>query len=212
MASRILELKRQYGEEQARILNEVATLGERSRQVGVSLTTGAREQLGDANYTQLRAAARAAWVSERRDEMKTKYIELDLERVAAIDEALRVAEQELAPRDVTTESVLMATRMSEQELINSMDTAAGLGEAGVETIKLCLSVARQKEDYDMAIAHALKHLPELEDAYADVLLAAEEPELNDPGDKFEMLADRAPTKQDILGAPQSDINAYGQMR
>ena len=208
---KVLELKQHYGEEQARIINQVAELGYRANQIENNLASGAQKKLGDANTQLFRAAEQAAWAEERREEFKTEYIRLDAERTAAIEEARLAAEAELAPRDVSPEAVLLAVEKSEQALIDAMDAAATLGEAGTETIKLCLAMARQKEDYDMAIAHALQLVPELEDAYEDVLLASQAPDLG-PEDSFEMFADQAPSKESLLVTPQPDINVYDQMR
>jgi hypothetical protein len=78
-----------------------------------------------------------------------------------------------------------------------------------------LSAARRKDGYDLAIAHALELLPDLRDAYDDVLLAAEELDPNDePGEKWEMFAADSPSPADILGmsGPQHDLNIYSRMR
>ncbi len=132
----------------------------------------------------------------------------------AIDEALQAAERELAPQDVTTESVLLATKMKEEELIDSMDAAAGLGDVGVETIKLCLAMARKKENFDLAIDHALALLPDLRDAYDDTILAAQEPDPNDePGEKFDTYAADSPSPADILWTGGiHDMNLTAKMR
>jgi hypothetical protein len=104
----------------------------------------------------------------------------------------------------------MAASKSEQELIDSMDAAASLGEAGEETIKLCLAMARQKNDYDMAIAHALQLMPELEEAFEDVLLASQEPDLG-PEESFELFAAPAPSAAILISGPQSDINLSARL-
>lgn len=212
MASRVLELKKHYGEEQARIINEIATLAAQAGQRTMSMDAGTKEALGQEDYSRVLAAEQAAWAQLRREELKERYVGLDLERTAAIEEARLEAERELSPQDVGAEAVLLASRMSEQELIDSMDAARTLGAAGEETIKLCFAMARQKEDYDLAIQHALGIMPELEGAYEDIVLASSEPDLG-PEDTFEMFADPAPTKQDILiSGPQQDINIYPRMR
>ncbi len=212
MASKVLELKQHYGEEQARIINEIATLAAQAGQVEMPMNAGTREALGQEDYSRVLAAEQAAWAQLRREELKEQYIGLDLERTAAIEEARLEAERELSPRDVSAEAVLLATSKSEQELIDSMDAARTLGEVGEETIKLCFAMARQKENYELAIQHALGIMPELGDAYEDIVLASSEPELG-PEDTFEMFADPAPTKQDLLiSGPQQDINTYPRMR
>src|SRR5215208_2315133 len=121
--SRILELKQEYGDQQARILNEVATLGYRAKQIETNLDTGTQKQLGNADTMRLRAAEQAAWAEERREELKAEYVRLDAERTAAVEEARIAAEAELAPESVSAESVLLASKMSEQELIDAMDAA-----------------------------------------------------------------------------------------
>jgi hypothetical protein len=212
MAGKVLELKKQYGEEQARIVNEIATLAAQAGQRTMPMDAGTREALGREDYSRVLAAEQAAWAQLRREELKERYVGLDLERTAAIEEARLEAERELSPQDVSAEAVLMATSKSEQELIDSMDAARTLGVAGEETIKLCFAMARQKEDYELAIQHALTIMPELEGAYEDIILASQEPELG-PEDTFEMFADPAPSKHDLLiSGPQLDINLYPQMR
>lgn len=215
MASKILELKRQYGEEMTALLNESFTLRASAQHHEGQMTPELEEKLGANEANRLRASEASLWADAEMDKLRTKYDELELELRAAIDEALQAAERELAPQDVTTESVLMTTRMSEQELIDAMDSAAGLGDVGVETIKLCLAMARRKEEYELAIAHALELLPDLKDAYDDVLLAAEEPDVNDePSEGFDQFAAASPTPADILGmsGPQHEQNLYGRMR
>lgn len=51
----------------------------------------------------------------------------------------------------------------------------------------------------------------VESFYAELAQAESVPEL-EPGDRFEIFAQAAPTKQDLLGAPQADISTYGQLR
>lgn len=213
MASKILELKRQYGEEMTRLLNESFDIRASAQYHEGQMHPSLEEKLGPNEANRLRASEASLWADAEMEKVRTKYDALELELRAAIDEARIAAEEELAPQDVSTEAVLMTTKMSEQDMIDSMDAAAGLGDVGVETIKLCLAMARKKEEYEMAIAHALELLPDLKDAHDDILLAAEEPDVNDePGEKWEMFAADSPTPQDILGAPQSYINIYGRMR
>ncbi len=212
MAGKVLELKKYYGEEQARIVNEIATLAAQAGQRTMPMDAGTKEALGREDYNMLIAAEQASWAQMRREELKERYVGLDLERTAAIEEARLEAERELSPQDVSAEAVLMAASKTEQELIDTMDAARTLGAAGEETIKLCFAMARQKEDYELAIQHALVVMPELEGAYEDIILASQEPELG-PEDTFEMFADPAPSKNDLLiSGPQLDINTFPRMR
>ncbi len=199
MASKVLELKQQYGEELTRLLNESFEIRASAQHYEGQFSSAVAERLAPQELDRIRAAQSAEWADAQMDRVRTKYVELELELRVAIDEALLAAEQELAPTDVSTESVLLATRMSESEIMESMGAASGLGDVGVETIKLLLSAARRKENFDLAIAHALELLPDLRDAYDDTLLAAEEPDPNDePGEKWEMFAADSPSAEDIL--------------
>jgi hypothetical protein len=215
MASKVLQLKEEYGEEMTRLLNESFEIRASAQHFEGSMSPEVTNRLGKQENDRVRAAEAANWADTEMDKLRTKYDSLELELRAAIEEALIAAERELAPQDVSTEAVLLTTKMSEQELIDSMDAAAGLGDVGVETIKLCLAMARKKENFELAIVHALELLPDLKDAYDDVLLAAEEPDVNDdPGEGFDQFAAASPTPADILGmsGPQHDMNTYGRMR
>lgn len=215
MASKILELKQNYGEQLTRLLNESFEIRAAAQHHEGQFSKELEERMGPQEADKVRAAEASMWSAEQMDRVRTKYVELELELRTAIDEANLAAEQELAPRNVTTEAVLLTSKMSEQELIDSMDAASGLGDVGVETVKLCLAMARKKDGFDLAIAHGLELLPDLRDAYDDVLLAAEELDVNDgPGEKWEMFAADAPTPQDILGmsGPQHDMNLTAKMR
>ncbi len=215
MASKVLKLKQDYGSELTRLLNLSFETRASAQHYEGSMSRELEERLGPQESDRVRAAEAANWADDQMDKIRTKYIELELELRVAIDEALQAAERELAPQDVTTEAVLLATKMNEEELIDSMDAAAGLGDVGVETVKLCLAMARRKENFDMAIVHALELLPDLKDSYDDVLLAAEELDPNDePGEKWEMFAADSPSPADILGmsGPQHDMNTYSRMR
>ncbi len=199
MASKVLELKRQYGEEMTRLLNESFEIRASAQEHEGQFSKEVADRMGPQEADRVRAAEAANWADAQMDKIRSKYVELELELRTAIDEALLLAEQELAPRDVSTEAVLMTTRMSEEELIAAMDSASGLGPVGVETVKLCLAMARKKDGFDLAIDHALALLPDLRDAYDDVVLAAQEPDVNDePGEKFDIYAADSPSPEDIL--------------
>ncbi len=215
MASKVLKLKQDYGSELTRLLNLSFETRASAQHYEGAMSRELEERLGPQESDRVRAAEAANWADTEMDKLRTKYDSLELELRVAIDEALQAAEQELAPTDISTEAVLLTTKMSEQDLIDSMDAASGLGEVGVQTIKLLLSAARRKDGYDLAIAHALELLPDLRDAYDDVLLAAEELDPNDePGEKWEMFAADSPSPADILGmsGPQHDLNIYSRMR
>lgn len=199
MVSKVLELKQNYGEELTKLLNESFEIRASAQHHEGQWSPELQEKLGPNEANRLRASEASVWADGQMSLVRSKYVQLELELRTAIDEALLLAERQLAPTGVTTEAVLLTTRMSEQDLIAAMDSAAGLGDVGVETIKLCLAMARKKDGYDLAIDHALALLPELRDAYDDAILAAQEPEPNDePGEKFDIYAADSPSPEDIL--------------
>ncbi len=214
MASKILRLKEEYGSELTKLLNTSFEIRASAQEYEGQFSKAVADRMGPQELDRIRAAQAADWADEQMNKTRTKYVELELELRVAIDEANLAAEQELAPTDVSTEAVLLATRMSESEIMESMDAAAGLGEVGVQTIKLLLSTARRKENFDLAIAHGLELLPDLRDAYDDTLLAAEEPDPNDsPGEKWEMFAADSPSAEDILWTGgQHPMNLAARMR
>jgi hypothetical protein len=214
MASKVLQLKEEYGEELTKLLNQSFETRASAQHYEGAMSKELEERMGPQEADRVRAAEAAEWADSLMDRTRSKYVELELELRVAIDEALQAAERELAPTDVTTESVLLATKMKEEELIDSMDAASGLGPVGVETIKLCLSMARRKDGYDLAIAHGLELLPDLQDAYEDVVLAAEELDPNDePGEKWDTFAAASPSPADILWTGgQHPMNLTARMR
>ncbi len=214
MASKVLQLKEEYGEELTKLLNESFTIRASAQEYEGQFSKAVADRMGPQELDRIRAAQAAAWADEEMDRVRTKYVELELELRVAIDEARLAAEQELAPTGVSSESILLTTRMSEQELVDAMDAASGLGDIGRETVKLCLAMARKKDGFDLAIERALALLPDLRDAYDDTLLAAEEPSPNDePGEGGEQFAADAPTAETILWTGrQHDMNLTAQMR
>jgi len=199
MASKVLELKQNYGEELTKLLNTSFEIRASAQHHEGQWSPELQEKLGPNEANRLRASEASVWADEQINKTRSRYVALELELRVAIDEALQSAERELSPQGVSTESVLMTTRMSEEELIAAMDSAAGLGDVGVETIKLCLAMARKKDGFDLAIDHALALLPDLRDAYDGTILAAQEPEPNDePGEKFDIYAADSPSAEDIL--------------
>ncbi len=214
MASKVLQLKEEYGEELTKLLNESFEIRASAQHHEGQWSPELQEKLGPNEANRLRASEASVWADAQMDRVRSKYVELELELRVAIDEALLAAEQELAPQDVSTEGILLATKMNEEELIDSMDAAAGLGDVGVETIKLCLAMARKKENFDLAIDHALALLPDLRDAYDDTILAAQEPDPNDePGEKFDTYAADSPSPADILWTGGiHDMNLTAKMR
>ena len=214
---RVVELKREAGERQAALLNEISTLAQRGRQTDLMSKT-AKDRLGPAlkNETAeaLHLAEGEAFVESERQRLKSEYLKIDAELREQIQQARIAATQELAPSQASPDAVLPASTMTEEQAVAAMDAAAALGEAGNDTIRLLLTTSMQKDDYELAVQHALRLLPELEDAYQDVVEADETPDFDDAAQRFEVLSQPDIDRQrKILSGPErmSDIDAYGQM-
>jgi hypothetical protein len=214
MPSKAQKLREHYGNEQARILNEIAGLGTLAAEMDpdiVHKVGGATlDALGEDVHV-VEAAARAAAASEERDKLKSRYVEQELELRAALELAGEAADRELSPKEANAADLLAAASASPEALIAMMDLAlsSGLEDAAL----LAFSVGRDR-DLEEVTAHALTVGPdEWSELYTDLMEASSQPEL-DPADKFEAIASRypAPTKQEILKQGQPDINKYGMMR
>ena len=100
---------------------------------------------------------------------------------------------------------------TQQSKIGALDMALAAGDE--DAVLLAFKAGRQR-GLDAVIGHALTQGPdEWETLYVDAQAAGEQPEV-DPGDRFEILAQRfpAPTKQDILAQGQPGINVSGMLR
>ncbi len=204
----ILEIKTHYGEEQAKLLNELFDLPAKARQLDVSMSNEVKESLGPKEFNAVKAAEAAIFAEAERERLKTKYLELDLELRAAIEVRIEEIELKLSPKNVGFRDYAAAAEASPETLITAMDMALGGGD---EDAALLAFQAGRRRDLDEVVAHAITVNEEWGELYAELSEAANDLGL-DPGDRWETLAPPAPTKYDILHAPQSDINFYGSLR
>jgi hypothetical protein len=205
---KVNEIKTYYGEQQAKILTELFDLGTLAKEVDVAIMVSTRGQLSDAEFTRLRAAEGAAWAEEHRDQLKTKYVELDMELRAAIEIRLEEVERELSPKDADFRDYAAAASATPEALIASMDIALASGD---EDAALVAFAAGRHRDLEHVIAHATTVNERWGDLYNELVEAASDLGL-DADTKFETLAPKAPSKEAIFDQIQSDINVYGQMR
>ncbi len=204
----INEIKREYGSEQARLLTELFDLPAKARSVDVSMSATALERLGPKEFNAVKAAEGAVFAESERERLKTKYLELDLELRAAIEVRIEEIERELSPDNVGFRDFAAAAEASPETLIAAMDMAL---DGGDEDAALLAFQAGRRRDLDEVVAHAITAHEGWADLYTELAEAANDLGL-DPGDRWETLAPPAPTKYDLLNAPQSDINFYGSLR
>jgi len=204
------DVKRELGDQQARILTEVFALSLGALEVDIVLSGGVKETLAPADYNRLRAAEQEVWAAGERLRLKTLYEELDVTKRAAIAVLVEEAEKELSPKEASAQDILAASSADAEQLRNALEAALGLGEAGENSALLFLQTARQK-DYDDVVAWATDVRPDWGEAYAVILEGTSQPDV-DAGDMFERLAAAAPSKYELFNAAQPDINVFGQMR
>ncbi len=204
----IVEIKTSYGEEQARLLNELFALAMGPLDVAIELSGGVKETLAPADYNKLKAAESAVFLQGERDRIKARYLELDMELRAALEVRLEEVERELSPKNAGFADFAAAAQATPEALITAMDMAL---DAGDEDAALVAFAAGRQRDLEEVTSHAITVNEDWSELYTELAEAANDLGL-DPGDKFETLAPSIPTKEAIFNQMQSDINVYGQMR
>jgi hypothetical protein len=205
---RVVDIKTHYGEEQAKLLNQLFDLPAKAQQLDVSMSNEVKESLGPKDFNRLRAAEGEVWAEAERERLKGKYLELELELRAAIEVRIEEIERELSPKNVGFRDYAAAAEASPETLITAMDMAL---DGGDEDAALLAFQAGRRRELDEVTSHAITVNEEWGELYAEISEAANDLGL-DPGDRWETLAPPAPTKYDILNTPQSDINFYGSLR
>ena len=204
----IQEIKLSYAEDQTRLINESFELGASAQHHTGAMSSELEGKLGPQEADRVRAAEASAWADRDRERLRTRFEELDIERRAAIELRVEQIERELSPGEVNFGDRLAASAASPEALINAMDSALTSGDE--DAALLAFQIARQR-DLEEVVSHAVTVREDWADLYGELAEAAEDPEL-DPGDRFEMFAKPAPTKEAILASPLDDRNIYGMMR
>jgi hypothetical protein len=202
------QIKREYGEQQTRLINESFELGASAQHMEAEIAPQVVEHLGTQDYERVKAANAAAWADEERDRLRTKYEELDIEKRAALEIRVEEIERKLSPQNADFRDYAAAATATPEALITAMDIAFNAGD---EDAALVAFQAGRQRDLEVVVAHAVTVREDWGDLYGELAEAANEPEL-DPGDRFELFAQKAPTKETILGGPPSDRNIYGMLR
>src|SRR5215208_4221474 len=143
------EIRLEYGNMQAQILNDIFSLPAAASQVDINMSAGELEALGllqDEELTQVRTMIQERWASAKREELKTRYIELDVERAAAVEERVEALEDYLEPDGLEANAFLTAFQMTEDALIAAFDGLVGLDSDGAEdAAKMLFKVARDRD-------------------------------------------------------------------
>jgi hypothetical protein len=209
----IHEIKVSYGEDQFKLLTATFDIAVAAGAIDAELSDGVRDRLDAQSDKNVRAAQGFIWGSEERQRLKDEFIELDLRLREAIDIRLEEIEAELAPKNASFADFAAAAAAPGPALQASMAAALQAGDEGAALVAF---QAARNRDLEMVVAHAAT----VNERWGDLLGELAEAEAVDldlePGDKFELGAQKTPTQQDIkngiLSAPQTNANVLGRMR
>ncbi len=206
------EIKREYGAMKDRILNEVFELAASAQHHQGQMSPELEERLGANEANRLRAAEGELWAEAERERLKARHEELDVEMRAALQLRMEAVEEALTPQSVSFQDRLAAASATPEGLNAAMDMSIASGD---EDAALLAFQAGRQRDLEEVTSHAITIREDWAEFYSELIEIEKDQGLElDPGDRFEMLASPAPTKEDlrILGAPLDSRNIYGMMR
>jgi|GEM_PF-2576575 len=209
----IQEIKLSYGEDQFKLLNATFDIAVAAGAIDAELSDEVRDQLDAQSDKNVRAAQGVLWGSEERQRLKDEFVELELRLREAINIRLEQIEAELTPKNASFADFAAAAAAPEGALQAAMDAAL---QAGDEDGALVAFQAARNRDLEMVVSHAAT----VNERWGDLLGEISEADTDsidmEPGDKFELGAQKTPTQQDIkqgiLSAPQTNANILGRMR
>jgi hypothetical protein len=209
----VQEIRQLFESQKTKLLMETFDLSAKAKAVDVSMSATTKEKLGPKGFDAVRLAEGEAWAESERQRLKSEYVALELEQLAAIQARVEEIEAELAPKNASADDLLTASQATPQQLIDMMDLALG---AGFEDAALLAFAAGRQRQLEEVVAHALSvGREDWEELYAELSLAANLPWLEDAGEieaAFDTFSQKAPSQAEIARArPQSDINIYGQL-
>jgi len=209
----IQEIKRSYGEEQAKLLTYSFDISVAAGAIQLDIDEAVGKQANPRSLVDIQAAQGAVWGAEERQMTKDKYMELDLELRQAIEIRLEQIEEELRPKNATFADYAAAASVPEEALRAGLDMALSAGDEDAALV--ALSAARQR-DLEQVVAHAITLREDWADLFGELAEADTDSIDMEAGDKFELFAQKTPTAQDIkqglLSAPQSNANIIGRMQ
>ena len=204
----VMSIRENYENEKTKLLTETFNLLAIARDATAFVQGVDDNQIPVEALQAIRVAAGEQAASERRQQLKERYVELEAEMLAAVEARVARIEEQLAPKNASFQDYAAAASASEDALIAAMDLAVSSGD---EDAALVAFAAARQRDLERAVAHAIDIREDWEELYAELSMAENDPEI-DPGDRFEMFAQDLPTRQQILTrGGQPDINIYGQM-
>jgi len=207
----VFDLRTQFGEERAAMLNRLFTLPSEIVATDISMKPEVKAQLGQATFDQVRAAELAAVAQDKRDAIKAAYIQNEPEEIEAVKLLAAHSHEVLQPEVLDAQVLVSASGLTEDQLIVAADTAHDLDST--DTVKTLLQVAMNR-DMDLAVAHIVGLEEEWEQAHNNIVEAdnvtASEPE--EIAEMFETYAQSEITQKSILGGDHPELNKLGMIR
>jgi len=206
------EIKRHYGEQMDRLLNEIAELSSGIKSEEAVIDGRVKAQVGDQVVRDLDAAHRELVARDEIEQRKIRYTELGLEMTAAIQAAGEEANQILTPQQATPEAIIAAATLNEEQIIAAADAAVNMGEAGEDA---CLVLLRSAIERDTELAQ--HHVAAFREDWATALnVLAESSQYPDDIDaeefasRFDNIVPDSAVQ--LLGGGESELNRLGQVR
>jgi hypothetical protein len=214
--SKALALKYEIGREKSELLNSLfeaplAAAEEAITIVERSVSNNIDSNLREAIFMR-EAEAKRRGIAES---AKERYLELELEEQAGLEEIAKEAREILTPNTIDTAAVINAAALSEEQLISAADSVAHAGDAAADTLLTLLSVALER-DLDAAVHHISELNEEWSRAVLDLSIVADNPGFDEDEleARFEaMTPDGA--KADgaaILAAAEKDVNLSARLK
>src|SRR5215204_1507313 len=165
----VMSIREHYEAERTKLLTETFDLGTKAGQVELKMSNTTKEALGPRGVRAAHAAEAAEVAEAERQRLKTKYVELETEMLAAVEVRIAEIEQELAPNNASFADFAAAAAASEEALKAAMDMALASGDEDAALV--AFSAARER-DLDAVVSHAITIREDWEDLMAEMNLAA----------------------------------------
>lgn len=206
------QIVREYKALQDRLINESFELAAASQHLEGEMSTEVERRLDPRDSERVRFAEGEAWAAGERERLKSRHEGLDIEMRAALQLRMEAVEEALTPQSVSFQDRLAAASATPEGLNAAMDMSIASGD---EDAALLAFQAGRQRDLEEVTSHAITIREDWAEFFSELIEIEKDQGLElDPGDRFEMLASPAPTKEDlrILGAPLDSRNIYGMMR
>jgi hypothetical protein len=206
------DVKRHFGALKSNLMGTLFELASNIRSEEAQLDERVRSRAGDNVVRQLDLAARELKARDAIEKAKIEFISLELEEAEALDALATHANEVLSPKQASVESVLMASTMTEEQIVDASDAAAAMGDAGEDTLLVLLRASIER-GFDGAMHHIAAFNEDWADAVNILAETTDSPDLNeeDFAARFDSMAPRS-SAVELLGGGESELNKLGRIR